>query len=242
MLPNLLLCSSTVCTSTQDCLHLFHASKEDLSGNEPTNALMTRRASQTTLVGPELIKVQHTRQRKIKIHLSLLLVLDCSLIEANHRGQLAEESGIAVTRVETEGKNSLLVAVGISVNKVHLRFAAVTTNRVISGCVNVPADQIDGLVVVGERRVGGQIVATQCECGPVTPVSPGSGRVAGVVVKCGKMVQGQTIVQRQRDGRLLCSSLTELVHWVDLVPVIGCFIRPFGVLNGLVRLLSLVKM
>ena len=38
------------------------------------------------------------------------------------------------------------------------------------------------------------------------------------------MVEGQAIIQGQRDGRLLCSSLTELVHWVDLVQL-ASFVR-----------------
>jgi hypothetical protein len=57
MLPHFLLCSSTVCTSTQDCLHLFHAGKQNLSRNEPSDTLMARRASQTALVGPELVEM-----------------------------------------------------------------------------------------------------------------------------------------------------------------------------------------
>jgi hypothetical protein len=57
VLPDFLFCSSTVCAGTQNCLHLLNASEENLSGDEPTDTFVTGRASQTALVGPELVEV-----------------------------------------------------------------------------------------------------------------------------------------------------------------------------------------
>lgn len=59
----------------------------------------------------------------------------------------------------------------------------------------MPTDEIDSLVVVGERRVRRQVIATERESRPVAPVTKHSRRTASIVVKCGDVVQRKPVAE-----------------------------------------------
>ena len=176
MLPDLLLRPRRVSAGTKNSPHLINTSEDDLPGNKPANTLRARRAGQATLVRPELVEVKNALEQRCEVHGGRLL--STHLCVTDHRRQLIEESGVVVTRVETNGQDGGFVAGGVDVDKMELGFATVTTYRVIGWGVNVPALEVDGLVVVGEVWVGRPVNVFLCcvlimcngEGGTVTPV------------------------------------------------------------------------
>lgn len=63
MLPNLLLRTRRVRARSQNSLHLLHTREQRLPRHKPPYALRARRASQASLVRPELIEELHALQR-----------------------------------------------------------------------------------------------------------------------------------------------------------------------------------
>lgn len=78
---------------------------------------------------------------------------DISLIETNHRGQLAEESIVSVSGVQSESKHSSHMAISIDVDKMHLCLRAVSANGMIGGSMDVPPLQVHGLIVEADRWI-----------------------------------------------------------------------------------------
>lgn len=126
MLPDLLLSSRRVCARAQDRLHLLNASEHDLPSNKPPDTLVAGRAGQAALICPELVKVLDRLHGECEVHLDGLLNLH--LIEPDHGRELVEESVVEVTRVQTEGKNSTLMALSVDVDEMHLSLAAIPSD------------------------------------------------------------------------------------------------------------------
>ena len=193
MLPDLLLRPRRVGASTKNSPHLVDTSEENLSGDEPADTLSARRAGQATLVGPELVEVENALKQRSKVHSTWLL--NTHFCVADHGRQLLEEGRVVVTGIETNGHDGLFVASGVDVDEMELGFAAITTNGMISWGVNVPALEVDGLVVVGEAWVRCPInlslyyglLVSDSECGSVAPVVEVTGDAA-VVLELGYMV------------------------------------------------------
>lgn len=85
------------------------------------------------------------------------------------------------------------MARGIDVDEVQFGFGAVAADRVVGGCVDVPAFEVGGLVVVGNAGVRGPVARVRDgESGAVTPVvevaSDGT-----VVVEFGKVVERKAV-------------------------------------------------
>lgn len=76
-------------------------------------------------------------------------------------------------------------------DKVHLCLATVTTNGVVGGRVDVPAEKVESFVVVCERRVRCQVIMTKGKGRSVAPVAESASDIAGVVV------EGRDVVERQ---------------------------------------------
>jgi hypothetical protein len=108
------------------------------------------------------------------------------------------------------------VARSVDVHEVELGFAAVAADRVVRGCVDVPALEVHGLVVVGETRVRGPVaVVGESEGRAVTPVVEVTGYIAQVIVKAGHVVERETVAEGEGNRGLLGSDLTEAVFWID---------------------------
>lgn len=151
MLPDLLLSSCGVGARAQDSLHLLDTCKHDLPSNEPPNTFVAGWASQTALVCPELVEILDALHGECEVHLKRLLNLH--LIETDHGRELIEEGAVEVTGVQAEGQNGALVTLGIDVDEMHLSLAAIASDRVIGRSVDVPALQIERLVVICEAGV-----------------------------------------------------------------------------------------
>jgi hypothetical protein len=99
---------------------------------------------------------------------------------------------------------------------VELGFAAVAADRVVRGCVDVPALEIHGLVVVGETRMRSPVaVVGEGEGRAVAPVVEVTGYVAQVIGEAGHVVECETVAKGEGNGGLLGSDLTEAVFWID---------------------------
>lgn len=180
MLPDFLLSPCRVGACTQDILHLLDTSEQNLPSNEPSDALMARRAGQATLVSPELVEVLHRLHSEGEVHLDRFL--DLHLIKPNHRRELLEKGAVEVTRVKTEGENRALMAFSIDVDKVHLGLATIASNRVISWGMDVPAFKIECCIVVSETGVRCPVsVVGECESGTIAPVEKVAGYRASIV-------------------------------------------------------------
>jgi hypothetical protein len=151
MLPHLLLSSCRVGTRAQDSLHLSYAREHDLPSNKPPDTFVAGWASQTALVCPKFVEVLNALHGECEVHLKRFL--DLHLVKADHGRKLIEEGAVEITRVQTEGEDRTLMTLSIDVYEVHLSLAAIASNRVIGRGVNVPALQIQCLIVVREAGV-----------------------------------------------------------------------------------------
>lgn len=213
MLPDLLLGARAVGAGTEDGLHLGDAREQGLAGDEPADAFMAGGAGEAALVGPELVEVQDAVEGEAEVQGGLLL--SARLVEADHGGQLGEELVVGVAGVEAEGEDGDLMTLGVDVDKVHLRLGAVAADGVVGRGVDVPADHVDRLVVVGERGVA-RVDALGVGDGEGRAVAPVEevARHVGRVVEDGAVVEGQTVTEAQGDGRLLGAGLAEGVVWM----------------------------
>lgn len=106
------------------------------------------------------------------------------------------------------------MALSIDVHKMQLSAGAVVINGVVSWGVDVPAGQVDGLVVVGQGRVVGvhPLSVLHGKRRTVSPVPEVPHRLVGIV-EGRDVVQRKAVVEAERDWRLLGSSLAKLVLW-----------------------------
>lgn len=180
------------------------------------------RACQAALVGPELVEPRHTRQgfRQRQRDLGGLRVVEPD----EGRGELLYESIVGVAWIQHDGQHRLLVALGIDVHEMQLSAGAVVVNGVVSWGVDVPAGQVDGLVVVSQGRVVSvhPLGVLYGKCRTVPPVPEISHRLVGIV-EGRDVVQRKPVVEAERDWRLLGSSLAKLVLWQSqLADFRGC--------------------
>lgn len=189
MLPDLLLSSCRIGTRRQDSLHLLDACEHDLPSNEPPNTLGARWAGQAALVRPELVEVLDALHGECEIHLESLFSLQ--VIETNHGRKLLEEGAVEVTRIQTEGENSAFMALAIYMDEVHFGLAAIAVDRVVGRGVDVPAFQIECLVVVRKAWMRCPIaVMSKRECRAIAPVEE-------VTRSFARVVEGWYVVERE---------------------------------------------
>jgi hypothetical protein len=214
MLPDLLLRPRRIRAGPKNSLHLRHSREHNLARHKPPNTLRARRARQTSLVGPELAEKLHRLQRSGVVDGRGLD--NIHVAEVNHFGHLREKWGVEVAWIEADRHDGGLVARNINVYEMELGFAAVAADRVIRRCVDVPALEVHGNVVVCETRVRSPVaVVLDGEGGAVSPVVEVPAYVAEVVVESGNVVDCETVAEREGNGRLLGPGLAEAVGWIE---------------------------
>lgn len=180
--------------------------------HKPPNILHTRRTRQAALVRPELPEAQHALHQLVQAQRPLDLRL--GVVEADHGGWHLRDKGVLyVARLHANSKHGLLVTGGVDVHEVQLGARAVVVDGVVGGRMDVPPGEVDGLVVVGQRRVGGVHALFSLddgEGGPVGPVVEVAQGLVGVV-EGGDVVQREAVVNTQADGALTGTCLTDLV-------------------------------
>lgn len=142
---------------------------------------MTGRARQAALIRPEFVEPRHTRQRLWQGQRGLHL--RCVVEPNQRRGKLVDERIVGVAWVQHDCKYRLLVTLGVNVYKMKLSVGAIVVDRVVSRGVNMPADKVDSLVIVGQR---GEVSVDSLgvlyrESWAVTPVQEISHRLVGIV-------------------------------------------------------------
>lgn len=245
--PNLLLSTSRVRANPQDSLHLRIRHKHNVPRHEPTLSLRARWAGQTTLVSPEVAELVDLIERLVDVHRSVGQS-NISLVEVDKSGELVEEGAVRVTRVDTDGEHGTLFALGGVVDEMEFGFGSIALHGVIGRCVDVPAGEVDGLVLVvlveshGGKSGVDALLVVQSVGWTVSPVVQVSSDFIGVV-EHHLMVARQTLVKAERNGTLLSSSLAELpvcrmlehchafiwlekLTWVLTTPVVGLLICP----------------
>jgi hypothetical protein len=237
VLPNHLLEAGRVGTGGEDGLHLGDADLEDAGGDEPADALVAGRGGQAALVGEEGVEAGDGLEGVAEVEGHGLLRLGIvpavkGLGELGEEGVLDEVGNVDVEgggaggrgrgerglfgwcRVDAETHHGLFVALGVHVDKVQLGVRADAVDDVVGGGVNVPAHEVDGLVVVRHGWVG-RVVAVQGlverKGRAVAPIAQGA-RGVGAVVESRAVLAGQAVdLRAQGDGRLLCAGLAEFI-------------------------------
>lgn len=189
MTPDQLFLTSTISGSPKNSPHLLHTRKQNRSRDEKANALSARRTRQASLISPKLIKVINTLQKQPMIESSLFA--DVRFVEANHLWELTKKAVRLVTRVKTNGKHSALFALRIDVDEMKLGSGAVALDGVVGRGVDVPAFEVNSLVVEAERGVLSPdlIFVLDGECGSVAPVEEVAGDLVGIVPLFDQMFQ-----------------------------------------------------
>lgn len=144
-------------------------------------SFVTGRARQATLVRPEFVEPGHTRQRFWQGQRGLHL--RCVVEPNKRRGKLVDERIVGVARIQHDCKHRLLVTLSINVHKMKLSAGAIVVDRVISWGVDMPAGQVNSLVIVGQR---GEISIDSLsvlyrESRTITPVPEVSDRLVGII-------------------------------------------------------------
>lgn len=202
----------------QNLAHLRHTGQHLVPGDEPADALVTGRAGQAALVGPEVVEAVDLVEGEVEAHLHGELAV--GLVEVQHgRGKLVDEARVVGRVVEATGgvhheaQHGLLVALGVDVHQVQLGPGRVAVDAVVARGVDVPAGHVDGLVVELHRRQLRVIAlrVVEVEGRAVAPVEVLAGPralVAGEVRGVDLVAQDGGI---QIDGRLLGAGLAELI-------------------------------
>jgi hypothetical protein len=154
--------------------------------------------------------------------------------ETDQVGHLSEELRVVTSGVDSEGEDGTRVTIGGDVNEMELGLASVALDAVVGGRVDVPARHVDGLVLSGllfKRKVreSGKVAlgVRERHCRAVSPVVKGPGNVPVVSGHhTGHMTKRETLVESQRDGRLLCSVLAQDVVGGKSSPVVGSLVGP----------------
>jgi hypothetical protein len=104
---------------------------------------------------------------------------------------LTKKAVCLVTRVETNSKNSTLFALRIDVDEMKLGSGAVSLDGVVGRGVDVPAFEVNSLVVEAERGVLSPdlIFVLDGECRSVAPVEEVAGDLVGIVPLFDQMFQ-----------------------------------------------------
>ena len=154
MHPDRLLLPSTVATSPENGSHLLHASEYVPTCHKPPDRLGAWRSGQTALIGPELVKVVHAVEEQFKVEVQRFL--DLGFVPMNHRGRkLLKEGRIRDAGLDADAQDSRRFAFFIGMYKVKLGSSAVCINGVVGWGVNMPANKVDGGVVISEAGIFG---------------------------------------------------------------------------------------
>lgn len=168
MHPDLLLGARAVGAHAQDVLHLRVAHEHDVARDEEPDALAAGRAGQAAAVSPHLLEIADLLQRLgrsgsavqahgfvVEVGEALVARGDGAVAAAGDgrgaigaaEGRLREEGAVAAdARVDADGEDGALAAVLVDVHEVQLGFAAVALHAVVGRRVDVPGDEVDGLV------------------------------------------------------------------------------------------------
>jgi hypothetical protein len=119
------------------------------------------------------------------------LLANVCFVEANHLGELAKKAIRFVTWVKADSKDSALFALRVDVDEVKLGSGAVALDCVVGGGVDVPAFEVNSLVVEAERGVlrPDLIFVLDGECRAVAPVEEVAGDFIGVIPFFDQMLQ-----------------------------------------------------
>lgn len=169
-------------------------------------SFVTGRTRQATLIRPEFVEPRDTRQRLWQGQRGLHL--RCIVEPNERRGKLVDERIVGVAWVQHDCKYRLLVTLGVNVHKMKLSAGAVIVDRVVSWGVDMPAGQVNSLVIVGQR---GEVSVDSLsvlyrESRTIAPVPEVSHRLVGIV-ESGNVVLRQAVVEAERNWRLLGPSL-----------------------------------
>lgn len=166
MQPNLLFLPCRIRRRPQNHLHLIDTRERNRPSHKPANTFPARWTRQAPLVRPELVDTIDSIQRKFHIHRHILDHgrFDCpcrlswgDIIAWNsggpgnkryHLRKLGEERHFGRARIQADGKDGDLVACFIDVDKMHLGFAAIATDRVVGWSVDMPAFKVGCHVVI----------------------------------------------------------------------------------------------
>lgn len=218
MEPNLLLWPRRVRADSDESLHLLNAGEENLRRDEPANSLGARRCGQAALVGPKVVEVVDLVKGQAEVERGAHL--DVGFVEVKHLRHLIEKRrALRGGRVDADTKNSLVLALGISKDKMHFSFAAVAANDVLRRVVNVPSSQISFHVVVldGWQRVVNPLVVVQGKGGSVAIVVKVTAEVGVNVIQVGLVLARQSLIETYSNGRLLRTSVAQLVAWKESI-------------------------
>jgi len=256
MHPHLLLRPSTVRAHPQNILHLRIAHEKNVPRDEEPDPLAARRARQAAAVRPHLSEItsfaqrQSRRRSAVQANVSIVVVGEALVgrrdggvafdsssgaVGAGER-RLGEEGRVAEdSRVDTNGQHGALGAVAVNMHEVQFGFGAVDLHTVVGGCVDMPADEVDGFVdaVVFEGEVRGVEVDGAVDClrafgaagfgeaegWAVAPVVELAGHVA-CVVEAGEVGGTEALLEVERDWGLLGAGLAELVVGGEHAPVL----------------------
>lgn len=100
----------------------------------------------------------------------------------------------------------------VNVHEVKLGAGAIVVYRMVSRGVDVPANEVDSLIVIGQRGVVSidSLGVLHRKSRAISPVPEVSDRLVGII-ESGDVVQRKTVVETERNWRLLGSRLAEFV-------------------------------
>ena len=210
--PNRLDIPSTITRSSQDRPHLIHAREQVPACHEPPDALGARRSCQAALVSPVLVEPPCVIECQFQVQGQWLLYRLC-FVPMDHWGrELLDESRVLKTWLHANAQNCSRVSLCVDVHKVELGSGAARSYSVIGRCVNVPPNEVNGRVVVGQTRVASVVVffMRKCERRSETPV-------VEIAFKCPAVVEarfvgeGRTMLGHQMDGCLVSARVAHLI-------------------------------
>lgn len=104
------------------------------------------------------------------------------------------------------------MTLSVDVHEMQLGSGAVIVHRMVCWGVNVPAGQVDRLVIVGQRGVVSidALGVLHGKSRTVSPIPEASHRLVGIV-ESGDVIQREAVVEAERDWGLLGSSLAKFV-------------------------------
>ena len=168
MHPNLLLGTRAEGADPENILHLGVADEQGVARDEEPDALAARRASQAAAVSPHLLEIvdlpeRLRRSRSAAQAHGFVVEVGEALVGRGDggvgaggdgrgavgggEGRLREEGAVAAdARIDADREYGALVAVLVDVHEVQFRFAAVALHAVVGRRVDVPGDEVDGLV------------------------------------------------------------------------------------------------
>lgn len=166
MQPDLLLSPCRVRADVQDILHLTVPDEQDVSGDEESDALRAGGAGQGALISPELAEPIDLAQNRRRAHARCRIPLDLPETEIIRQGR--KERRVRVTRIDPESQHRPRNSLRGGMYEMEFGFRSVSSDGMISGGMDVPAGQVDGLV---------RPIIIECEAGEggIHPLFVGEG-------------------------------------------------------------------